>query len=142
MLSFLLLVSWALVKRRGNHLRPDLLTAHFNQNYRAHLGVAGRHISEGDVLLEERRRRSAGDVADLLARLTEDLVIVASNAALDHLKSHQSASQPCGFGLLKAIAADEVTFLHFAVTAKICFPDIDRVGDFVPIERHLRFEAQ
>src|ERR1700745_2755607 len=61
----------ALVKRRRHNLRSHALTANFNFHPRAGRGMCGRHVRQGDALLQKRRRRTAGDVTNFLACLVE-----------------------------------------------------------------------
>ena len=84
-----------------------------------------RHISQRNVLLQERRVRTAGDVADFLPALVEDLVAVARDAALDHLQADERALHARGFGFLQRVASDEVALLHLEEAVEPGLPDID-----------------
>ena len=58
--------------------------------------MVARHKGQGDVFLEERRRRAAGYHADLRAALVEDSITIAGNAALNHFEAHQLALRATG----------------------------------------------
>src|SRR5579864_2977481 len=132
----------ALVKRCRHNLRSHALTANFNFHARAGLRVRRRHVGQGDVLLQKRRRRTAGDVTNFLARFVEHLIAIAGDAALDHLHSDQCAPQAFGLRSFEGGAADEFGFLHLDEAVETGFPDVDGVGDFVAVEREFGLEAQ
>src|SRR5579864_6711305 len=132
----------ALVKRCRHNLRSHALTANFNFHPRAVRGMCGRHVRQGDVLLQKRRRRTAGDVTNFRARFVEHLVAIAGDAALDHLESDQSALQAFGLRSFECGAANEFGFLHLDEAVETGFPDVVGVGDFVAVQREFGLEAQ
>src|SRR6476660_1489743 len=81
-------------------------------------------------------------MSDGRAFFIEYFVVVAGDAALRHLKSDQGSFQSRCFSLLKSLAPDEPWLLHFAEAVKPCFPHIDGIGNFVPVEGERAFEAQ
>src|SRR3954466_8442581 len=91
-----LLFLWSLVERGWHDLGLHFLTANFHQRYCPDLGARRRHIRRGNVFLQEGRGGAAGDGPDLLARLAEDFVSIAANAALDHLEADENAGESLG----------------------------------------------
>src|ERR1700677_2408681 len=53
-----------LIKRRRDYLRFHALSADFNQQSISDGGLLGRNIGQRNILFEEWRRRTAGDVAN------------------------------------------------------------------------------
>jgi hypothetical protein len=49
---------------------------------------------------------------------------------------------PCGLRFFQRGAADELGLLHLAEAVEAGFPDINRIGNFVAVEREFAFEAQ
>src|ERR1035438_7122593 len=131
-----------LVKRRRNHLALYRLVADFHRHFAADGGVLQGHVGQRDVLLQEWRVRTAGDVADLLALQIEHLVAVARNAAIHRLQANQRALDAFVLGALQRRAAGEVAFLHLEEALQAGFPHIDRVGNLMPVERQPAFQAK
>src|ERR1700753_1732073 len=86
-----------LVKRGWHYLALHLLAADFHKNFMPDLCVRWRHIGQRNILFHEWRRRSAGNYADLMIVLVEDLVSIAWNTAIDCFQPDQDALQPFGF---------------------------------------------
>src|SRR5690348_9435519 len=85
------LLLWLAVERDGDDPGPDRVIAHLDGDFAVGCGECTRHVGERDVLLQERRRRSAGHVPDRVAAGRKDAVAVARDAPLDHLKADQFA---------------------------------------------------
>src|ERR1039458_4221425 len=139
LLSRLLLFSGlllgTLVKRRRNYLALYRLVADFHRHFAADGGVLHGHVGQRDVLLQEWRVRTAGDVADLLTIQIEHLVAVARYASLHRLQPHQRALDTVGFGALQRRAAGEVAFFHLEEALQASLPHVDGIGNLVPVER-------
>src|SRR5450755_813141 len=86
-----------LIKRRRYHLRFHTLAADFDFYGRTNRRLRGRNIGQCDVLLQKRRWRSAGDIADLASGVVQDLVSVTGDSAIDHFEAHQRFLQAFGF---------------------------------------------
>src|SRR5690349_7688300 len=110
------------VKRCWNDHGLYAQAANLDFQFLAEIGKFKRHIGERDVFLEERRWRSAGDIADLATFSVENLIIVARDAALHHLQSDQSASRRDFLRSLEPFATNELRFFHFAETVEVRFP--------------------
>src|SRR5208337_340958 len=104
--------------------------------------MLNRDVGQRNILLQERRKGSAGDVSDLASPSVEHLISVASDAAFSHLQSDQNSLHSGGFRLLERGSAHELDLLHLAKAVKPGFPDVYRIGNLVPVERQFAFEAQ
>src|SRR5208282_1960197 len=99
-------------------------------------------ISQRNILLQERRWRSAGDITNLASAFVENLVTVAGDASIDHFEPNQRFLHALRFRLFEGGAADKVGLLHLAETIQSGLPHIDRVRDFVSVERQTTFKPQ
>src|SRR5208282_6378282 len=131
-----------LIKRRRHQLCVHALAANFDFYRRSDRGMLGRNIGQRNIFLQERRRRAAGDVANLASSVVENLVSVAGDSPIDHLQSDQGFLHAASFRLLQCGAPDKIRFLHLAETIESRFPHVDRVRDFVSVEREFAFETK
>src|SRR6516225_460984 len=68
-----------LVERRWDYLGSDTLAPDLDLHARADLRARRRHVGQRNVLLQKRRGRAAGHVANLLACVVEHFVFVAGD---------------------------------------------------------------
>src|SRR5208283_2095897 len=131
-----------LIKWRWHYLRVYALSADFDFDHGSHRGLRRRNISQRNILLQERRWRSAGDITNLASAFVENLVSVAGDASIDHFEPNQRFLHALRFRLFEGGAADKVGLLHLAETIQSGLPHIDRVRDFVSVERQTTFKPQ
>src|SRR5437870_5762289 len=101
-----------------------------------------RNIRQRNVLLQERRRRSAADISNLASALVQNSISVATDSTLHHLQPNQRLSNALISSLRKRRPTDEFRLLHFAETIQPRLPDIDRVRNLVSVKRQLAFEPK
>src|SRR5262249_58703396 len=94
------------------------------------------------VLIKKWRVRAASHITDLGAFLVEDFVAVARNSAVNHFQANQRFRGPLSLGLFESVLANKLRLLQLAEAVESGLPHIDGIGDFVPVERQLGFEAQ
>src|ERR1039458_10348386 len=63
-------------------------------------------------------------------------------SAFARLQADQRALDTVGFGALQRRAAGEVAFLHLQEALQASFPDIDGIGNLMPVERQPAFQAK
>src|SRR5450755_2250173 len=78
-----------LVERRRHYPRFHALPADFYFHGISNRRLVRRNIGERDILFQEWRRRTAGDVSNLAAGVIQDLVFVAGNSSIDHFEANQ-----------------------------------------------------
>src|SRR5262249_37739207 len=96
------------IKRRRHNLRRQALTAHFHSHETAGSRKFHGCVGSGDVCGHERRIGTAGNVAELVACVVQDLVSVTRNAALHHLQSSQRALYALRLRLFQGSSPDKV----------------------------------
>src|SRR5882672_547549 len=101
-----------------------------------------RNVCQRNVLLQERRRRSAGNAANFAASVIEYSIAVTRDAALYHLEPNQRPGDARGSGHFQRCASDKIRFLRLAETIEPGFPNVDGVGNFVTVERQAAFQAK
>src|SRR4029077_5987523 len=131
-----------LIKRCWYYLRFHALAAYFDSYRRSKRSMLGRNIGERNILLQERRGRTARNVADLAAALVQNFVPIASDASINHFEPAQRFLHSFRFRLFECRAPDKLRLLHLAETIQSRFPHIDRVRDFVSVEGKLAFQPQ
>src|SRR6266851_570971 len=131
-----------LVKRCRHHLRTNALSANQHLERRTYGRKLQGHICQRDILLQEWRGRSASDVSNFLPTAVQHLVLIARDAALRHFQTHERTLDTRCLRLLQSRAPNELRLLHLAEAVEAGFPHIDRIGNLVPVERQLAFEAQ
>src|SRR5271166_1505767 len=131
-----------LIKRRRHNLRSHALPAYLYFHRRAQGRELQRHVGQRNVLLEERRGRPAGDVSDFATAAVEHLVSISRDATLNHLQTNQSPRHTFGLRFFQRGAADELRLLHLAEAVEASLPDINRIGNLVPVKRQFAFKAQ
>src|ERR1019366_8509718 len=130
------------IERRRYYLCFHALSTDFHFYRSADRSLRGRNAGQRNILLQERRRRTAGHVADLASALVQNSVSVSGNASVDHFQTYQRLLHAFSFRLFERRAAYKIRLLHLAETIQTRFPHVDRVRDFVPVERQLSFEAE
>src|SRR5205823_13401886 len=96
-----------------------------------------------DVLLQEWRKGTAGDVTGFATALIKHRIIIARDAALDHFQAHQLAAQWLLLQLFQRAAAYEVArLLQLAPTIQTRFPHVYALRNLVSVKRQLGFEPQ
>src|ERR1700691_3523168 len=120
-----------LIKRRRHHSCSYALSA----NLYLHRSADGRefwwHIRQPNILLQKRRRRSAGNIPNLTPAIIQHFMSVPCDAAFRHFQSDQSPLRSLGLRLLQ-----------FAEAIKPGFPHVDRIRNFMPVEGQATFQAQ
>src|SRR6266852_474157 len=111
----------ALVKRGRHYLAFDLLSADIDEQLMVDFRICRRHIRQRNVLLQERRGRSAGNVAEFASGLVKYFVSIARDAAVHRFQTNQNALQSRGLNFFQGGAADEIAFVHFAIAVQGCF---------------------
>src|SRR5690349_6788977 len=99
-------------------------------------------IGQGNVFLQERGRRSTGDVSDLTPGFVLHFIFIAGDAALDRLQADQRSCHASGFRHFQRCPANEFGLLHLAEAVEARLPNISRFGNLVSIKRELAFEAK
>src|SRR3984885_6484471 len=140
LLATLLLRS--LVKRRRHNLCSHTLAANFYFHRRAYGREFRRHIRQRNILLQEWRWRSAGHISNLAPGNIQHFITVPGDAALCHLQAHERTLHAFSFSFFESRASDELGLLHFAEAVQASFPNINRIGNLVPVEREFAFKAQ
>src|SRR5713101_5286818 len=130
------------IERRGNDLRLVLLAANLYINRSSNRRHRWRQIRQRNILSQCWGWGAAGNDPDRHTRLVTAAISIPSDAALHHLESDQRTGQARSSGSLQSRAANKLAFVHLAVAPEPGFPDIDRVADLVPVERHLGFQPQ
>src|ERR1700722_9509759 len=120
-----------LIKWRRHDLRSNTLSANLDLQCCAHRGQPRWHVSQCDILLQERSRRPAGDVSNLAAPGIQHLISITRDAAFSHLQTYQGPSHARGLRFLQCTAADELRLLHLAEAVEPSFPHIDRIGNLM-----------
>src|ERR1019366_6885797 len=105
-----------LIKWRRHHLRFHALSADFDFYRGSNRCLLGWNVGERNVFLQERRRRTAGDIADLATAHFQNLVSVAGDSSIDHLEPDQRFLHALSFRLLQCRAPNKVRLLHLAET--------------------------
>src|SRR5262249_3583684 len=109
---------------------------------RAYRRKVRRNISQRNILAERWRRTATRNYPDFFPSAVEHLVAVPPDPALNHLKPNESAFQSSRARFCQCGTSDKVALLHFAVAVKPRFPNVDRIADFVLVERHFCFKPQ
>src|SRR6266567_3317912 len=130
------------VKRRGDNLRFHSLSPNLDSKRTANCSVVRRYVRQTDIFLQVRGVRAAGDVSDFRTAVVQHFVAVPSNSAVDYLQPNQRPLQSIGASAFEGAAADKFRLFHFAEAVKLGFPNIDTIGNFVPVERELGLKAK
>src|SRR5580765_5395110 len=114
-----------LVEGRRYNLRLHHLPANLNSNIRSEFGVFNRHVGQCNVLLEERCRRSASDLAEPLAVERKHWIPITPDATLNHLEPDQLSFWPTLFlNPEQRIAPNEVALVELRVAPESSLKDI------------------
>src|ERR1700730_17957556 len=73
-----------LIKRCRHYLRSHALSANIHLECRTYRRKRRRNVSQRNILLQERCRRSASDVSNFPYAAVQHFIVIACDAALGH----------------------------------------------------------
>src|SRR5258708_7794808 len=129
------------IERHRHDARAGAAAADVDVERRVERRMLDRQIRHADGLLQIRRLRAAGDVADL-GVADVGVVAVAADAAIEHLEADDFPLRAARLLLAQRARADKVVFLPAHDPVQVRFHSRRRLVDVVAVEAHTGFEAQ